>query len=187
MVNYDDIAARAAAVRRRCPERDLNRLCERMGIRVIVHDTPLSVAAFKGLSMVKARIPIILLNSRMPEELTRVVLAHEIGHCVLHRRLAAIRGFHDFDLFGMKDQCEYEANVFAAELLLDSADVLDVLNQDVTFFGAARALGVPPELLDFKFRVLKHQGYAVTPPMLESGGFLKRLGKNSSVKKEAIP
>ena len=178
MINYDGISARALSIKRRYRETDLFRLCGKMGIRVIVHDTPLSVAAFKGFSMVKSRIPIILLNSGMKEDLMKVVLAHEIGHSVLHRELAAIRGFHDFDLFGMKDRCEYEANVFAAELLLDSDEVLEVLNGDVAFFGAAKMLGVPPELLDFKFRVLKHQGYTVTPPVLESGDFLKRMGRN---------
>ena len=177
MISYDAISARAAEIKRRYRETDLFRLCRKMGIRVIIHDTTLSVAAFKGFSIVKSRIPIILLNSGMKEDLMRVVLAHEIGHSVLHRELAAIRGFHDFDLFGMKDQCEFEANVFAAELILDSGEVMEMLNRDVTFFGAARMLQVPPELLDFKFRVLKHQGYTVTPPMLESGDFLKRMGR----------
>ena len=55
---------------------------------------------------------------------------------------------------------------------------MDVLNQDVTFFGAAKMLHVPPELLDFKFRVLKHQGYAVIPPMLAKGDFLRRTSKD---------
>ncbi|MBQ6594759.1 MAG: ImmA/IrrE family metallo-endopeptidase [Clostridia bacterium] len=175
MINYDGISERVASIRKKYGERDLFRLCERMGITVILHDTPLSVSDFKGFSIIRSRIPIILLNSKMKEELMDTLLAHEIGHSVLHRELAALRGFHDFDLFGMKDQCEYEANVFAAELLLDNDEVMDVLNQDVTFFGAAKLLRVPPELLDFKFRVLKHQGCAVKPPMLDSGGFLKRV------------
>ena len=124
-MNCDAISARAKEIKRRYNESDLFRLCEDMGIRVIIHETPISVVAFKGCSMVVSRIPIILLNSKMKEILMRVVLAHEIGHSVLHRELAAIRGFHDFDLFGMKDQCEYEANVFAAELLLDRINKRD--------------------------------------------------------------
>ena len=172
MVNYDLISRKAGALRRRCGNGDLFRLCRELGIQVVQHKTPLSVKDFKGLSLVKCRVSVILLNAAMDEELTRVVLAHELGHSVLHRDLAALRGFHDFDLFGMKDQCEYEANVFAAELLLDSEDVLAALNQDMTFFGAARALRVPPELLDFKFRVLKHQGCAVVPPLMEMEWFI---------------
>lgn len=175
MVNYDRISQKAAALKRRCPGGDLFRLCRELGVQVVRHPTSLSVRDFKGLSLVKCRVSVIVLNAAMNEELTRVVLAHELGHTVLHRSLAELRGFHDFDLFGMKDQCEYEANVFAAELLLNNDDVRAALNQDMTFFGAAQALHVPPELLDFKFRVLKHQGWKVVPPLLERADFLKRV------------
>lgn len=148
-----------------------------MGIQVVLQETSLSVASFKGFSLIHSRIPVIVLNAALPEDLLPVVLAHEIGHSVLHKELAALRGSHDFDLFGMKDQYEFEANVFAAELLLENDQVLEVLNQDVTFFGAAQLLCVPPELLDFKFRVLKHQGYAVAPQLQAPGDFLKRMGR----------
>ena len=77
----------------------------------------------------------------------------------------------------MKDQCEYEANVFAAELLLDSTEVMQVLNQYVTFFGAAKMLHVPPELLDFKFRVLKRQGYAINAPIDSHSDFMKNIDR----------
>ena len=178
MIHYDPIIRRVEELRRKYAPRDPDALCGALGIRVVRHPTPLSVQDFKGLSMVVCRVPVIVLNAALPEELERVVLAHEIGHIVLHRSLTAIRGFHDFDLFGMKDRCEYEANVFAAELLLSDSEVLEALNGDVTFFGAARALAVPPELLDFKFRVLKHRGYAVTPPLLGTGDFLRRVGRD---------
>ena len=55
------------------------------------------------------------------------------------------------------DQKEYEANVFASELLLTDEAVLEVLNDDMFFFQAAKALYVPSELLDFKFRILKRR------------------------------
>ena len=98
-----------------------------------------------------------------------------INHVVLHKELANMRAFSDFDMFGMNDQCEHEANVFAAELLLDDDVVLDALNDDMTFFGAAKTLCVPPELLDFKFRVLKHQGYKISPIMIANSRFLKNI------------
>ena len=120
----------------------------------------------------------ILLNSKLSESLRKIVLAHELGHVILHRKLTVQRGFHDFDLFGMNDQCEFEANVFAAELLLDDDAVLDALNDDMTFFGAAKALCVPPELLDFKFRVLKHQGYSLNSMMIANSRFLKNIPTN---------
>ena len=175
MINYEDISGKALRIKRKYQQDDLDRLSREMGITVIDHDTAMSVDDFKGMSMVKCRIPVILLNSKLNADIRQVVLAHEIGHMVLHRKLTAIRGFHDFDLFGMNDQCEFEANIFAAELVLDSEEVLDVLNQDMTFFGAAKTLCVPPELLDFKFRVLKHKGYSINPLMIANGDFLRRI------------
>ena len=178
MINYKGISATAAGIRRRHQESDLFRLCRAMGILVVDHDTTMSVDDFKGLCLIQSRVPVILLNSGLKTGLKRVVLAHEIGHVVLHQELAELRGFHDFDLFGMKDSTEYEANVFAAELMLDTEEVLDLLNQDMAFFDAASTLGVPPELLDFKFRVLKNLGYAINPQMICNGDFLKKISNS---------
>jgi len=53
---------------------------------------------------------------------------------------------------------------------------LEQLNDDVSFFGAASRLRVPPELLDFKFRVLKRKGYKVIdPPLMCQSNFLKGI------------
>ncbi len=66
-------------------------------------------------------------------------------------RLELIQTVHDFELFDGVSQCEYEANCFAADYLLEDEDVLEMLNADMSFFQAAAELKVPPELLDFKF------------------------------------
>ena len=90
----------------------------------------------------------------------RVILAHEIAHSVLHANITA--AFH-------------EANLFAAELLLSDDCVLNALNEDQFFFQAAKALYVPAELLDFKFRVMKRKGYKLESPIVSHGNFLKTI------------
>jgi len=55
---------------------------------------------------------------------------------------------------------KYEANLFAAELLLEDETVLKHLNE-YTFFETARMLNVPAALLDFKFTILKTKGYRI--------------------------
>lgn len=71
---------------------------------------------------------------------------------------------------------EYEANIFAAEFLMDDDDVLEKLNEDISFFGAASLLRVPPELLDFKFRLMKRNGYKlIDPPLMANSNFLKNV------------
>ena len=58
----------------------------------------------------------------------------------------------------------------------DLNDVLDQINNDGTFFSAASMLGVPMELLDFKFRMMKWKGYKlVEPPVVSRSDFLKEI------------
>ena len=117
-----------------------------------------------------------MINSDLSEELQRIILAHEIGHAVLHRKASGMKAFHDFTLFDETSTYEYEANIFAADYLMDDDEVLKLLNEDLSFFGAASRLNVPAELLDFKFRVLKRKGYKVIDPPLQSrADFLKKV------------
>ena len=56
-------------------------------------------------------------------------------------------------------------------------EVLAMLNEDMSFFQAAAMLRVPPELLDFKFRVLKRMGYAMNPPLYSQSNFMKNIDR----------
>ncbi|MCL2140478.1 MAG: hypothetical protein FWH42_02190 [Dehalococcoidia bacterium] len=57
---------------------------------------------------------------------------------------------------------------------LEDNELLELLNDDSkSFFGVARELCVPADLLDFKFRVLKHKGYRIEAPYIAGRGFLK--------------
>jgi len=77
---------------------------------------------------------------------------------------------------GIDSIAEYEANVFAAELLLKDEDVFELLNDDISFFSIASMLRVPSELLDFKFRVLKRKGYQFIESPLQAGSkFLRDI------------
>ncbi len=82
--------------------------------------------------------------------------------------------FHDTALYDESSAAEKEANLFAAELLMDDEKVLEEINNDGTFFTAAAMLNVPMELLDFKFRKMKWKGYKlVEPPVTSRSDFLK--------------
>ena len=84
--------------------------------------------------------------------------------------------FHEVTLFDDSSRYEKDANLFAAEYLLEDDRVLETLNADNTFFSAAAALYVPMELLDFKFRVMKWKGYKlVEPPISARSNFLRDL------------
>lgn len=170
------ISGEVKRVREKYDETDPVRLCRAMGILLLYEPMGEDPNACKGFYLCQSRVQVITVNSSLPEALGRIILMHEIGHSVLHRRASGVRAFHDFRLFDKTSVYEYEANIFAADFLMEDDAVLSLLNGDVSFFGAADMLGVPPEILDFKFRVLKRKGYKVfDPPILSRGDFLKKI------------
>ena len=65
----------------------------------------------------------IFLNNSLDENMLRIVCAHELGHDQLHRNMAKTTPIHEFMLYDMKSKPEYEANIVAAEILMDSDEV----------------------------------------------------------------
>lgn len=175
-MSIEFISDEANRIRQKYDETEPVRLCRAMGILLLDEPMGASVNACKGFYLRQSREQVITVNSDLPDEVRRVILAHELGHAVLHKNASGVRAFHDFRLFDETSVYEYEANIFAAEVLMDDERVLGLLNGDISFFGAAGELGVPPELLDFKFRVLKRKGYQVVdPPIRASADFLKKI------------
>ena len=146
-------------------------LCRELDIRVRYKDLG---AAIKAYFFCQSRIKNIVINSRAPDAVSRILCAHELGHAVLHGKLAAMRGFQEMELFDTVIPTEYEANLFAAELLIEDEKLLALLNDhEKSFFDVACELYIPAELLDFKFRVLKYKGYRIEPPYISRADFLK--------------
>lgn len=175
-MSLDTISRKVESLRRKYHETDPFKLCSEMGIIVLQESMGDYEGACKGFFLVQSRKKLIMVNSDLPEHLLRIIAAHELGHAVQHSDQLGVTAFHDFALFDSTSRMEYEANIFAAELLMPDQEVLEELNADVSFFGAASRLKVPPELLDFKFRVLKRKGYKVVdPPILSSGAFMKNM------------
>ena len=151
--------------------RDPYELCYALGVRVRLKDLGTGIKAYY---FYQSRIRSIVLNLRVSEPIRRILTAHELGHDRLHKEIAMLKGFHEMELFDMARPAEYEANVFAAELLIDDNELLGLLNDDnKSFFDVASELYVPAALLDFKFRVLKHKGYRIEAPYIANGDFLK--------------
>ncbi len=175
------IADAAKRIRQDYAQTDPWKLAREMKILVSLEPMGLRDGCCKGFFIIHNRIKHITINSDLPEELQRVILAHELGHAVLHASKTGFAAFHEMALFDCVHAAEYEANVFASELLLSDEAVLEALNDDMFFFQAAAALRVPAELLDFKFRVMKRRGYKVESPILSQGDFLKNIEKKGNI------
>lgn len=176
MISTDVIRCEANRIRRQYNESDPIRLCRAMGILLLWQSMGVYEGCCKGFYMMQSRIQVIVLNNDLPPTLQRVILAHEIGHAVLHKKIRSISTFHDFQLFDKTSRYEYEANIFAAEFLMQDKDVLEFMKGDASFFNAAKELNVPEELLDFKLRILqRRKGELIDPPLMASADFLKRV------------
>ena len=172
---YDSVCEAVAKIRRTTESSDPFRVCKEKGILVLPQSLGLEADAIKGFYYTRRRIKTITINSDLPDVIQRIIVAHELGHACLHAG-SGINEFHDIGLFDESSIKEKEANLFAAEFLLDDDEVLDVLNGDSTFFSAASQLYVPAELLDFKFRVMKWKGYKlIEPPVDVHNNFLKDI------------
>ncbi len=172
---YAGIVEAVERIKSRYHEEDPVMLCKAMGIRVIYQSLGTAPDAIKGFMLKIKRITAITINSDLPPVLQKIILAHELGHAVLHKD-AGIFTFHEVTLFDDSSRFEKEANLFAAEYLLEDDRVLETLNADNTFFSVAAAFSVPVELLDFKFRIMKWKGcQLVKSPIVSNSNFLRDL------------
>lgn len=112
-----------------------------------------------GLYTYRWKHRIILLNDKMEEIMARMVCAHELGHDALHRDIAKGDGLKEFVLFNMKDTTEYEANAFAAHLIIDDDDIYSMSKDKYDVVQMAKMLNVNINLVLIKLQELNKLGY----------------------------
>ena len=102
----------------------------------------------------------VMINSFLPDEEKRIVAAHELGHIILHRKQLKLAPMKDDVLYTMTNSTEYEANLFAADLLVEDDDVAEMSkNEDLDYFGFCSNLNVSPDLMSFKLYSLMKRGH----------------------------
>lgn len=127
----------------------------------------------KGMYYVALRCHFIFLNDELDDEMARVVLAHEIGHHLLHRHLATSQ-FQEFGLFDVTAKPEMEANIFAANILISDDNVEMLAEDNYTSEQIANILKVPHQLLLIKMKDMNSRGYKFNVAYIPRGDFLGR-------------
>ena len=133
----------------------------------------------KGYCFLSCKTVYVIISSFLSDEEKRIVAAHELGHVVLHKNQLQMAPMKDSVLYNMTDTTEYEANLFAADLLLPDEDIAKTSqNEDLNYFGLCSTLDTTPELMSFKLYSLIQRGnYQFNMPMTIDSKF---LGNNSS-------
>lgn len=153
--------------------RDPFSLCDELGIKVRYK----KLGKLNGFFFYQSRIRNIVLSDTLSNAKARILCAHELGHACLHSyMLTTMRSIEDTSLLQSGSIPEYEANVFAAELLIPDEKILESIKRPCSdIYAIAKELCVPPELIDFKLRVMKNKGYSVESPYLAQSNFLKNI------------
>ncbi len=103
----------------------------------------------KGFFMKEFGKPYIVINSNLPTDIQKLVIAHEVGHARLHSNNLAMNT-HKYTLFP-HERVETEANKFAAELLINENDIDKHYLKEMTISQLACYYGVPVQLIELKF------------------------------------
>lgn len=142
---------------RRCGTRDPFRIAQELGIEVLFCD---DFGPLKGMYRVIKRNRFIFINKDLSLRMQRIVCAHELGHDQLHRYLAKGNALQEFMLYDMTTKPEYEANIVAAEILLDTDEILEYIYQyGYTSEQIARAMHTDINLVALKIAHLAETGY----------------------------
>lgn len=117
----------------------------------------------KGAYIYIARNSYILLKNDLPEPMRSIVILHEIGHHMLHKDIA--KSFKEFNIFDPTGNImEYEANLFAAEIMLPDHEIVDYMKQGYTATQIATAMKSDVNLISLKATDLKRRGLALNIP-----------------------
>lgn len=101
---------------------------------------------YSGCYLYLKRHRCIFINEDLPENDRHFVMAHELGHALLHRKENCY--FIRNKTFLSTSRIEKEANTFAAELLIPDSLIYE--NSGMTKNQLARLAGYNEKILDFK-------------------------------------
>lgn len=123
-------------------------LCDFLNIPILYNN----LGNIKGLFQNVQGAPIIHLNNSLSEDELKPVLAHELGHALLHKEFNVC--FLSSYTFYITNKFENEANEFASHLLIDDKelDTFYVGYEYVTLEELSKYFCIPIEIVEYKFK-----------------------------------
>ncbi|MCL2634867.1 MAG: ImmA/IrrE family metallo-endopeptidase [Oscillospiraceae bacterium] len=154
---------------KRCDTRNPFKIAKELGVIVMWRD---DFDKLKGMYKVILRNRFVFINRNLDEFEQRVICAHELGHDALHREIATAH--FETALYDVKNRMEYEANAFAAGILIDDDEVIELISEGYDESGIASTLGVSVDLLLIKVSEMNKRGYNFALSRAGRGDFLKK-------------
>lgn len=146
-----------------------------LGIGVLYLDMGEGDSCVKGFAHCEKRVSVICVNKNLPTETAELVILHEIGHILLHKKAGKPFDTCDMGLFDLRGEAEQEANCFAAEYLLTDEDVKEAVALCDTAEYIAKSFNMPPEVLQYKIKMMCNAGNTDLKPARVSTRFMGKL------------
>lgn len=120
-------------------------LADRMGVLYQIGQF-----SFAGCYMFLKNHRYIFLSDQLEDNERRVVMAHELGHAILHRKQNCY--FIKNKTLFLNSKTEKEANQFAADLLIDDDILVEAKEKGYTERQLARLIGCHEKLVSLKLQ-----------------------------------
>ena len=163
---------RAREIIRQVGRRDMHCIARELNIHVLYNE---NFTKLLGMYFYQWRNRFIILNGNLDDVWQRMVLAHEIGHDQMHRELAKQQQMQEFELFRLNSRTEYEANAFAAHLLMDTDEVYAELKEGCDEFSLSQKMNCNINLTLVKLQEMAKLGYDIRPSDSIDSQFLKKI------------
>lgn len=157
----DYILEQAHRLTKRYGTHDPFELIDALHIHLTIRD---NLDSLKGFYYTLCRERYVVINGGMNERDQLLVAAHELGHDRLHRQLARVSPLKDFAFYEVTSHTEYEANLFASELLVSDENVEECVEEGMDYLSMCRTLGFHPQLMAFKLYGMVQRGYHLNLP-----------------------
>lgn len=95
----------------------------------------------------------IFLNENLSENEMGLVMSHELGHAIMHRKLNCY--FIRNKTLLLDSKIEKEANIFAADLLIPDIDIID--NKELTTSQLSTLLGYQEQIIKLRLSEFKDE------------------------------
>lgn len=173
IIRSEEIYDKAKKIVKSCGTRDTLKIARELGIYVHFVD---NLNELLGMYTYRHKERHILLNANMEHMIMQMVCGHEIGHDIFHRNLAKGNGpLPEFVLFDMRTKHEYEANAFAAHLIIDEDEIVENIHQGYDVVQLSTMMNTNINLMLIKLHELNRMGWNLNIPYVPHFDFLKSV------------
>lgn len=150
--------------------RDPFQLCQAIGVEVFYAD----LGSLKGMYKYLKKNRFAVINENLDPFTKTLVCAHELGHDILHQNLARKVCLQEFILYDMKSRPEYEANIFASEILLPDDIILNLARDGYDIEQISKELCTDINLIALKVSSMNTRGYRFNNTIEAKSDFLRK-------------